>query len=156
MQKALFLVVALGAGIGAMWPSAREPAPARPAIPDGTPRETLIERRPNGHFYVDAEVNGELVNFVIDTGASGVVLPVGTARRLSIPFSESEFEVIGSGASGPVRGKLIRIDRVSIDGKEVRSVKGAIAEGLDQPLLGQAYLSRLSSVEMSGDYMRLQ
>jgi aspartyl protease family protein len=156
MQKALFLVVALGAGIGAMWPSAREPTPARAAIRDGTPKETLLERRSNGHFYVDAEVNGEFVNFVIDTGATGVVLPVETARRLNIPFSESEFEVIASGASGPVRGKIITLDRISVDGKEVRHVEGAIAEGLDQPLLGQTYLSRLSSVEMSGDYMRLQ
>jgi aspartyl protease family protein len=156
MQKALFFVVALGAAIGAIWPSTPQPAPVQAAVQDGTPRETVIERRSNGHFYVDAEVNGALVNFVIDTGASGVVLPVATARRLGIPFSESQFEVIGSGASGPVRGKLIRLDRVSIDGKEVRGVEGAIAEGLDQPLLGQTYLSRLSSVEMSGDYMRLQ
>ncbi len=156
MQKALFIVVALGAGIGAMWPSAPAPAPARPAAEDGAPRETLLKRRSDGHFYVDAQVNGELVNFVVDTGASGVVLPVGTARRLGIPFSEGEFTVIGSGASGPVRGTLIQLDRVSIDGKEVRDVEGAIAEGLDQPLLGQTYLSRLSSLEISGDYMRLQ
>lgn len=156
MQKALFIVVALGAGIGALWPSSRDPGPARAAVQDGTPKETLLKRRENGHFYVDAQVNGELVNFVVDTGASGVVLPVETARRLGIPFSESEFQVIGSGASGPVRGTLVELDRVSIEGKEVRHVEGAIAEGLDQPLLGQTYLSRLSTVEMSGDYMRLQ
>ena len=156
MQKAFFLVVALGAGIGALWPSAEAPAPAVAAAQDGTPGETLIRRRGNGHFYVDGEVNGELVNFVVDTGAFGVVLPVQTARRLNIPFSESEFVPIGSGASGEVRGKMIVLDRVSIDGKEVRNVEGAIAQGLDQPLLGQTYLSRLGSVEMSGDYMRLQ
>jgi aspartyl protease family protein len=156
MQKLLLLFIALGIAIGILWPSGRSPAPARAAIQDGTPRETVLERRPDGHFYVDAEVNGELVNFVVDTGATGVVLPVETARRLGIPFSESEFEVIGSGASGPVRGKIIELDRVSIDGKEVRRIEGAIAEGLDQPLLGQTYLSRLSSIEMSGDYMRLQ
>jgi aspartyl protease family protein len=156
MQKALFIVVALGAGIGILWPSSRDPAPARAAVQDGSPKETLLKRRENGHFYVDAQVNGELVNFVVDTGASGVVLPVETARRLGIPFSESEFQVIGSGASGPVRGALVELDRVSIEGKEVRHVEGAIAEGLDQPLLGQTYLSRLSSVEMSGDYMRFQ
>jgi aspartyl protease family protein len=156
MQKALFVVVALGAGIGVLWPSAKAPAPARAAVADGQPKETVLARRGNGHFYVDAEVNGELVNFVVDTGATGVVLPVETAHRLNIPFSEAEFEVIGSGASGPVRGKIIILDRVSIEGKEVRHVEGAIAEGLDQPLLGQTYLSRLSSVEMSGDYMRLQ
>jgi aspartyl protease family protein len=158
MQKALFLVVAAGAGIGLLWPTGPSPAPAGPAAAAaaGQPKETLLRRRDNGHFYVDAEVNGELVNFVVDTGASGVALTVRDARRLGIPFSPGEFRVIGSGASGPVRGKLITLDKVSLDGKEVRSVKGVIAEGLDQSLLGQAYLSRISSVEMSRDYMRLQ
>ena len=156
MQKLFFLVVAAGAGIGLLWPTARAPSFPVVAAPDGGVKETLLERRRDGHFYADAEVNGELVNFVIDTGAFGVVLPVETARRLNIPFEESEFQVIGSGASGPVRGKTITLDRVSVDGKEVRRVEGAIAEGLDKPLLGQTYLSRLSSVEMSGEYMRLQ
>jgi aspartyl protease family protein len=156
MQKIFFLVVAAGLGIGLMWPT--DQAPSFPVVPaaDGESRETLLKRGRDGHFYVDAEVEGELVNFVVDTGAFGVVLPVKTARRLNIPFDEGEFQVIGSGASGPVRGKTITFDRVSVDGKEVRGVQGAIAEGLDVPLLGQTYLSRLSSVEMSGEYMRLQ
>ncbi|HEX6375379.1 MAG TPA: TIGR02281 family clan AA aspartic protease [Allosphingosinicella sp.] len=156
MQKAVLLFVALGTGVGLLWPTGEAPAPARQAAANGQPKETLLKRRWDGHFYVDGEVNGELVNFMVDTGAFGVALPVETARRLNIPFSESEFTIIGSGASGPVRGKVITLDRVSIEGKEVRRVEGAIAEGLDQPLLGQTYLSRLSSVEMSGDYMRLQ
>ncbi|HEY0112582.1 MAG TPA: TIGR02281 family clan AA aspartic protease [Allosphingosinicella sp.] len=156
MQKALFLVLIAGAGIGLMWPSGPAPAPVAALAQTGEPKETLLKRRSDGHFYVDAEVNGELVSFMVDTGASGVALPVDTARRLGIPFSESEFTVIGSGASGAVRGKLVRLERISIDGKEARNVDGAIAEGLEQHLLGQSYLSRLSSVEMSGDYMRLQ
>jgi aspartyl protease family protein len=157
MQKAFFLVVAAGAGIGLMWPTDPSTAPAEPvAATAGQPRETLLRRRDNGHFYVDAEVNGELVNFVVDTGASGVALTVRDARRLGIAFSPGEFEVIGSGASGPVRGKLIILDKVSLEGKEVREVRGVIAEGLEQSLLGQSYLSRISSVEMSGDHMRLQ
>ncbi len=156
MQKTFFLVVAVGAGIGLMWPSDQAPSFPGAKASDGGAAETLLKRRGNGHFYVDADVNGELVNFVVDTGAFGVILPVETARRLNIPFSESEFEVIGSGASGPVRGKTITLASVSVDGKEVRNVTGAIAQGLDVPLLGQTYLSRLSSVEMSGEYMRLQ
>ena len=156
MQKALFLVVAAGAGIGLVWPSAQTTAPAPARAEAAEPKETLLRRSNNGHIYVDGEVNGELVNFVVDTGASSVALPVETARRLGIAFSEGEFTVVGSGASGPVRGKVITLDRVSIDGKEARNVDGVIAEGLDQPLLGQAYLSRISSVEMSGEYMRLQ
>jgi aspartyl protease family protein len=155
MQK-LLLLMAAGALISVLLP-ARQPAHLAPAPPaKGPAGETLLERLDDGHFYVDGTVNGEVVTFLVDTGASDVVLPVETARRIGIAFSESEFTVIASGASGPVRGKLLTFDRVSVDGKEALEVSGAIAEGLEQPLLGQAYLSRLSGVEMSGDYMRLE
>jgi aspartyl protease family protein len=73
-----------------------------------------------------------------------------------VPFSRSNFEVIGTGASGAVRGQLVTIDRLSIDGKEVREVRGAVLEGLEISLLGQSYLSRIGGVEMAGDSMTLR
>lgn len=157
-MKALIFVLLLGAGIGLMWPTGDDAAPAAMAsrLTPEKPKETLLERSDAGHFYVDAEVNGQLVHFVVDTGATSVALTVDDARRIGVPFSTGEFQVVGSGASGPVRGKSIMLDKVSVDGKEVRGVSGAVLEGLGISLLGQSYLSRISGVEMSGDYMRLQ
>ena len=156
-MKSLLIVLAAGAGIGLMWPTGDASAPvATPAASAANPSETLLERSDGGHFYVDAEVNGELVHFVVDTGATSVALTVDDARRIGVPFSPSEFQVVGSGASGPVRGKSIMLDKVSVEGKEVRAVRGAVLEGLDISLLGQTYLSRISTVEMSGEYMRLK
>lgn len=157
MQKLLFLVIAVGAAIGSVMPSQPKAPPAHdPQVAPGEAKETLIRRSPLGHFYVDAEVNGELVHFVVDTGATMVALTARDARRIGIPFSEAEFATVGSGASGAVRGKDVVIDRISIDGKEARNVDGAILEGAEISLLGQSYLTRLGSVEMSGDYMRLR
>ena len=156
-MKALIFVLLLGAGIGLMWPSGEaEPPTAAVAMTEpAKPKETVLERSHGGHFYVDAEVNGQLVHFVVDTGATSVALTVDDARRIGLPFSTGEFEVVGSGASGPVRGKSVMLDKVSVDGKEVRGVSGAVLEGLGISLLGQSYLSRIGGVEMSGDYMRL-
>lgn len=156
MQKALLPVILLGAGIGLMMPSAKSPAPALAAVAEGQPEETLLERKDNGHFYVTADVNGHLVNFLVDTGASTVALTIEDAERLGVEFSRSAFTVVGTGASGPVRGQLVTLDSVVIDGKAVSQVDGAVIEGLDISLLGQAYLSRISSVQMSGDYMSLR
>ena len=156
-MKALIFVLLLGAGIGLMWPSgdAEAPTAAVAMTEPAKPKETVLERSHGGHFYVDAEVNGQLVHFVVDTGATSVALTVDDARRIGLPFSTGEFEVVGSGASGPVRGKSVMLDKVSVDGKEVRGVSGAVLEGLGISLLGQSYLSRIGGVEMSGDYMRL-
>ena len=64
--------------------------------------------------------------------------------------------MVGTGASGPVRGKLVELEKIDLDGKEVRNVRGAVLEGLDISLLGQSYLSRIGGVQMSGDQMVLR
>lgn len=159
MLKPLLAVMALGAVVGAAWPSGRSAAPSRVAAaasgPSAVPRETLLKRHEDGHFYADVEVNGELVHFLIDTGSTGVALTEEDAERVGLKVSPAEYEPVGMGAGGPIRGKLVTLDRVSLDGKEARDVHGAILQGATMSLLGQAYLSKLGSVEMSGDYMRL-
>ncbi len=170
MGKALFFMMTIGVLIGLMLPSGSDPAPANAEAPVAAnatasaaanepevPRDTRLDRKPNGHFYVDAEVNsGDLVNFMVDTGASSVALTIEDAERIGVPFSRTSFDVIGTGASGPVRGQLVKIDRISIDGKEARDVQGAVLEGLEISLLGQSYLTRLSGVEIAGDTMTLR
>ncbi|MDB5691776.1 MAG: family clan aspartic protease [Alphaproteobacteria bacterium] len=171
MEKSFLFVVALGATIGLLLPSGRHAAPSvppaaasRPAAPASPPAEsapimaveTKLDRMPNGHFYANAAVNGQPVRVVVDTGASTVALTVEDAQRIGVPFSTSEFSVIGTGASGPVRGEAVTLDSVTVDGKEVRGVRAAVLEGLDVSLLGQTYLSRISSVQMSGNTMTLR
>jgi aspartyl protease family protein len=159
MLKPFLIVTAIGAAFGLLLPTGRSPATAPAAAvraPGATPSETKLERKPNGHFYVDADVGGHLVHFVVDTGATSVALTMDDAERLGIPFTRDEFTVVGSGASGPVRGKEILLDSVSVDGKDVRQVRGVVLEGLEVSLLGQAYLSRIGSVEMAGETMTLR
>lgn len=156
MIKSFLLVVVAGVVIGLAWPSGKPAAPTAAAMSDGTARETVLEREGNGHFYVHAKVNGELVRFVVDTGATIVALTVEDAERLGIPFSASEFDYVGEGASGPVRGKPVIIDEIDIDGKKVENVRGVILEGSELSLLGQSYLERMGEVQMRGEYMVLR
>ena len=155
MEKAILLVVAAGIGLGLMWPSAKPKPATVVAVAPGAVRETILERE-HGHFFVYAKVNGELVHFLIDTGATGVALTAEDARRAGVPFSSNEFETIGEGASGPVRGKLVRIKEIDVDGKTMTDVPGAVLENSELSLLGQSYLSRLCEVRMVGDYMLLR
>lgn len=159
MLKPFLVIVAIGAGFGLIVPQDKPQAAATAsavATEDGPPRDTVLEKKYNGHFYVDAKVNGELVNFVVDTGATVVALTVEDARRIGIPFEENRFTVVAEGASGPVRGQNFKIASVSIDGKTVMDLEGSVLEGLGVSLLGQSYLSRISSVQMAGDYMTLR
>ncbi|MBO9713066.1 MAG: TIGR02281 family clan AA aspartic protease [Sphingomonas sp.] len=160
---AIFMMLVIGTTIGAVMPS-KPPAP-RAAQPAGAavaeaaevqkPVETVIQRDGNGHFFAHAQVNDEPIRFLVDTGADMVALTVQDARRAHVKFDPVDFRVIGSGASGAVRGAAVVLDEVVLDGKRVTDVHGAVVEGLDVSLLGQSYLRKIGSVHLSGDEMRL-
>ena len=167
--RLLFLSIALGIVLGLVLPDGKPgsaPAPSVAVVrPDAQPSppptlqplDTAIVRAPDGHFYVDALVDGQRVHFLIDTGASMVALTSDDARRVGLNFSPAEFTTIGRGASGEVRGKPITLDRIAIAGGEARQVPAAIVgEGLGVSLLGQSFLSRIESVAIDGDRMTLR
>ena len=157
-------MILFGAAVGVMTPRAKPPAPApiqadaerSPDKPGRQVLETIVQRNPNGHFYVDAEVNGQVVHFVVDTGATDVVLTSEDAKRVGISFSPNEFRVVARGASGDVSGKEITINHIAIDQKEAFDMPAmVVADGLDVSLLGQSFLARIAKVEISGDKMIL-
>lgn len=169
MVRLVMIVAFAGLVIGALQPSG---TPGLPDAPAGEPRETLIAtppakqsaaavtgpwttltRQANGHFFARALVNGQSVDFLIDTGASGVALTEADARRIGIPLDPANYAVIGSGASGEVRGQLVTLTSVALDGKRVEQVAGAVLEGSEVSLLGQSFLSRMGRIEISGDRM---
>ncbi len=175
MKAALGAVIVVGAGLGLLLPAERTAAPPAAATPTAAPAlsapstppaaadsprgwaaETRLTPGPGGHFHTFGLVNGQQVEFIVDTGATNIALTIDDARRIGIPVDPSSFTVVGSGASGPVRGQRIMLDTVSVDGKEVRTLQAAVLEGLEISLLGQAYLSRISEVRMSGGEMILR
>ena len=163
-EKFMIGTVVLGAGIGLMMPSGKadqkiDAVSVKPAAPptQSYSADHVIEKAPNGHFYVEAMVNGQLIRFVVDTGATTVALTKADAQRAGIAFSTDLFSVIGRGASGDVRGEDVAIHRIAIGQKEAFDVSGVVLDdGLDTSLLGQSFLSQLGSLTISGDRMVLR
>lgn len=120
------------------------------------PAEVRLRRSERGHFYVHAMVNGQLVRFMVDTGATHVVLTETDAERVGISLKDLPRRVIGTGASGAVHGRTSRLDSVAFEGRQVSNLDVMIAEGLDVSLLGQDYLTRIGTMTMAGDAMVLR
>jgi aspartyl protease family protein len=160
MKILLAIVVVTGIAIGLVVPVAKSPAPAAVAAPAGPPEDrpvdTVLERSERGHFLAVADVNGEPIRFVVDTGADTVALTMEDARRAHVAFDPNQFEVVGRGAGGDVRGEEIHIDNIVLDGKRATNVSGVVLEGADVSLLGHTYLRRLSNVQIKGDQMILR
>ena len=118
--------------------------------------ELVLDRRADGHFYADVEVNGVPISMLVDTGASSVALSAEDARRAGIATTIGMNEVIGEGAGGSVQGELVTIERVRLAGIEQSGVQAAVLKGGSTSLLGQSFLRDFDSVEIRGDRMHLR
>jgi aspartyl protease family protein len=115
-----------------------------------------LRRGGDGHFHAELEVNGEPLRFVIDTGASDIVLSRADAEHVGIDVDSLAFvgrarTANGTVATAPVRLGVVRFGDVT--DTEVRA--SVTAGGLDGSLLGMAYLDRFARIEIEGDVMRL-
>ena len=115
----------------------------------------LIRRAPDSHFYADAEVNGATVHFLVDTGASGIVLTQGDAQRAGVSVGDQQIAAITAG--GEVQLAQAKADRVALGPMVAKDVPVLVAKNeLPISLLGQSYLSRIGSVSIAGDTMTLE
>jgi hypothetical protein len=89
--------------------AAKAAAPAGPWRP-----ETRLKPTPSGHFRTLAMVNGQPVDFLVDTGATTIALTIEDARRIGLAVDPATFTEVGMGAGGPVRGQDVKIDSVSV------------------------------------------
>ena len=119
--------------------------------------EVVIERAPDGHFWVDGEVNGEAVQFLIDTGASHVILTQEDAERVGFHLSESDFTVSYATANGRAAAAPVRLAELAVGDIAVTNVVAAVnGAPLPQSLLGMSFLERLAGFEAAGDRLILK
>jgi aspartyl protease family protein len=165
MMKPFLAFVAIGTVVGMLLPSRNPETASAQAVDAANPgtaspteplRELTLERRQDGHFYVDGLVNGQATHFLIDTGASHIALTMDDAKRLGLDVSEGDMDYVAEGAGGPVRGQVVMLDRVSIGGRVVTNARAMVLEGLGVSLLGQSVLTQLGTLEMTGDRMVLR
>lgn len=159
MDKLFLYIVVISIAIGIAIPSSKtgsSGAPHRVTTPSEQPRDTELQRTESGHFYTYASVNGQLVKFIVDTGADVVALTPEDAERAGVKFNPANFDVVGEGAGGPIRGEQVTIDSIELDGKLVNDVRGVVIENASKSLLGQSYLERMGEVQMRGDTMVLR
>ena len=117
----------------------------------------ILNRRPDGHFWIPLAVDGQSIWFLVDTGASDMVLSPRDAEMLGYDLMDDEYTLTYSTANGTVKAAPVELQFVAYETLEVWNVYATINQS-DMPvsLLGQSFLQRLSGFEVNGDRMILR
>jgi aspartyl protease family protein len=117
----------------------------------------IVPRANDGHYYVTLEVDGTPVRFVIDTGASDVVLTQDDARKIGIDVENLFFGGIANTANGEVRTARVKLHNVRLGEITDLVVPASVNAGeMDTSLLGMSYLQRYNKIELGGGKMVLR
>jgi aspartyl protease family protein len=127
------------------------------AIVDTERGSVTFRRGRDGHFQVNAAINGTDIPLIFDTGASAVVLTSADARRAGIDTSTLRYNVPVSTANGTGRAASVRLDRIEIGGIVRENIRAFIAEdgALETSLLGMTFLETLESYSVSQNSLEL-
>jgi len=106
-----------------------------------------IRRGADGHYHWPGTLNGESVDFLVDTGATGVAIPAALADRLRLPGDET---VRSSTAGGWATGRVVRADLALEGGVRAERLRMVALPNLASPLLGMDVLGRLRWQQREG------
>lgn len=118
--------------------------------------ETRIEMARDGHFWLQAEINGEPANFMVDTGATLTSLSPELAAKAGLEPRDGGIPVILQTANGAVSAELTTIDSLSFGNIDASGIDAVIVPGLGSTsLIGMNLLSRLGSWRVEGQTLIL-
>jgi len=112
----------------------------------------------DGHFRVDARVDGRHIDFMVDTGASLVILRETDAAQVGLHPMPRDYTAIVSTANGRTKAAPAKLDRIEVGDIAVFDVPALVMpdDALSQNLLGVAFLSRLRRYEYADGRMLLE
>ena len=122
------------------------------AVEEG--RETRIPMAIDGHFWVNAKVNGKDVKFLVDSGATMTTIDRETAAAAGVEVSPRRDQYVRTG-NGVIRVSTGRASNVEIGTITRRDVPLQVADNDDLNVLGMNFLSSLSRWGVEGRWLVL-
>jgi len=145
----IFIGVAAAYGL---WTDMRTNLPQQAVIADG---RVEIPRAADGHYYLTLEISGRPVEFMVDTGATNVVLSRDDALTLGIDPTELAYLGRAETANGTVRTARVGLEDVTLGPWTDARLPAYVNDGAMQgSLLGMDYLGRFR-IEIDGNRMVL-
>ncbi len=154
-QAAVWGLIFVGviAAVGLWGDIRREVAPLQAVAEDG---RITIPRGPDGHYHVTLDVNGVPLRFVVDTGATDMVLSRRDAARVGLDPDALAFLGTAQTANGTVRTASVRLATVALGPFTDTGLRAVVTDGaMEGSLLGMGYLRLFGRIELADGQMIL-
>ena len=101
-----------------------------------------IKQSRDGSYLAKGKVNGQQINFVVDTGATHVVIPLDLAREMDLPLGT---QVSTRTANGFGTAYKTRLNSLTLGDITLKNIEASATSGLigDEALLGMTFLKRV-------------
>jgi aspartyl protease family protein len=120
---------------------------------DGTLR---VREGDGGHYYVDANVNGKSIRFMVDSGATTTSMSLSDARSAGVEVDMTGFPVVVSTANGTAEMRRARIARLNVGPIAREDFPVLVSDTLgDTNLIGMNFLSSLKGWRVEGNELVL-
>jgi aspartyl protease family protein len=117
-------------------------------------REVRIPMAIDGHFWVDGQLNGMRVKFLVDSGATMTTIGRDTANRTGIEVSPVPDQIVRTG-NGLIKVSSGRARTLEVGSIERRDVGVHVADNDDLNVLGMNFLSSLQRWGVEGRWLVL-
>lgn len=164
--RGLVAAMLVGIALSSAYRTWAPPSPCRQTQLSVTPASTvsgpllgkpMLRRSEDGFFYLSADIDNHKIRFLVDTGASDVLLSAHDARRLGVWAAATvrDREVETSG--GSVSMARVILDHISVAGRTFEHVPAMIQPpGVGNSLMGQSMLSLFDSVTMESNTLHFR
>lgn len=118
--------------------------------------QLIINIARDGHFYLNIIVNHTPMRFMIDTGASDIIIGMPEAKKLGIKTDELAFAKSYQTANGKSFGANITLKKMTIGDVDFYDISASVnSSNMGTPLLGMSFLRKLRKYEFSRDQLIL-
>ena len=171
-MRNILILAAVMVGLGTFMAQIADRMTSTPALANATSRKAMpsnetepaggrsLSIRPDrrGHFQTEGRIEGQRIDFMVDTGASMIALNESSAARFGLRPSRGDYNATISTANGTVKAARTRLAMVEIGGLTVRDVDAMVLpdEALSENLLGLSFLSRLKRFEYANGKLVLE
>ncbi|WP_458790366.1 retropepsin-like aspartic protease family protein [Yoonia sp. MH D7] len=153
-QAGIWVLIFMGAvAVIGMWSNIEDALLPKQAVAGET---ITLPRMRDGHYYMTLDVNNVPIEFVIDTGASQVVLSRSDATKIGIDLDTLAYLGSANTANGTVRTAAVRLDTVSLGNIQDTGMRAVVNDGeMAGSLLGMTYLSKFDSITIQNNQLIL-